>query len=65
MTGVNGLLVPVGDVDAVAAAIARILDGRGLRERLAARLARHRSSTSRSTRVYGRLEAILRDVAHG
>ena len=34
--GDNGLLVPVGDVDAIAGAVARLLGEDGLRERLAA-----------------------------
>ena len=62
--GENGLLVPAGDVDAVAAAIASILRDGALRARLAAG---SRASVERLSvpRVYGRLEAILSDVAHG
>ena len=62
--GENGLLVPAGDVDAVAAAIASILRDGALRARLTAG---SRASVERLSvpRVYGRLEAILSDVAHG
>ena len=62
--GVNGLLVPAGDVDAVAGAVARILREGGLRRRLAAG---SRASVEHLSAplVYRRLEAILNDVANG
>lgn len=62
--GVNGLLVPVGDVEAVAGAIDRILLEPGLRERL---VAGSRASIAELSvdRVYGRLEAVLEGVARG
>ena len=62
--GENGLLVPAGDVEAVTAAIASILQDGALHGRLAAG---SRASVERLSvpRVYGRLEAILSDVAHG
>lgn len=62
--GVNGLLVPVGDVDAIADAVARLLGEDGLRERLAAG---SRTSVEHLSvaRVYARLEAVLESVAHG
>ena len=63
--GVNGLLVPVGDVDAVAGAIARIVGESGLRSRLAAGARALGRAPLGASRVYGRLEAILGDVAHG
>ena len=33
-SGITGLLVPIGDVDALAAAISRLLDDQSLRQRL-------------------------------
>jgi len=60
--GVNGLLAPVGDIDAVASAIERIMTEPGLRDRLAAG---SRPSIARFSlpQVYGRLEAVLATVA--
>ncbi len=60
----NGLLVPIGDVDAVARALVRITSENDLRTRLAAASRASVESLS-ATRVYGRLEAILADVADG
>jgi glycosyltransferase involved in cell wall biosynthesis len=61
--GANGLLVPVGDVDAIAGAVARLLGEEGLRERLAAG---SRASVEHLSvaRVYTRLEAVLESVAN-
>jgi glycosyltransferase involved in cell wall biosynthesis len=60
--GTNGLLVPPNDPESLAAAIGRLLDDKGLRDRL-----RHgaRPSVERfaSERVYGRLESILQRAA--
>ena len=60
--GVNGLLVPAGAPDALAAALARVLDEPGLRDRLAAGA---RASVERLSRdaIYGRLERILLEAA--
>jgi len=60
--GVNGLLVPVGDIDAIAGAVARVVGEDGLRERLAAG-ARASVQHLSVARVYGRLEAVLESVA--
>jgi glycosyltransferase involved in cell wall biosynthesis len=60
--GVNGLLVPSGSVDALAAALARLVDEPGLRDRLAAG-ARDSVAELDRERVYGRLEAILAEAA--
>ena len=57
--GENGLLVPAGDGDALAAAIRRLLDEPGLRERLAAAAAPSVEHLRPET-LYARLEAILR-----
>jgi glycosyltransferase involved in cell wall biosynthesis len=62
--GANGLLVPVGDVDAVAGALARMLGESGLRERLVAG-ARPSVEHLSVARIYARLEAALEDVANG
>jgi glycosyltransferase involved in cell wall biosynthesis len=56
--GENGLLVPPGRPDALAGAIARLLDEPGLRERLAAG-ARPSVEPLARERVYGELERIL------
>jgi glycogen(starch) synthase len=62
--GGNGLLVPPGSSDAVAAALTRVLEETGLRARLAAAA---RPSVARLSieDVYGRLEQILAGVARG
>jgi glycosyltransferase involved in cell wall biosynthesis len=62
--GVNGLLVPVGDVDAVADAMNRIMLEPGLRNRLAA-ASRTSVAELSVARVYGQLESVLDRVAHG
>ncbi len=56
--GDNGLLVPAGDVDALAGAIARLLGDDELRARLAAAAAPSVGGYSRDT-VYGRLLQVL------
>jgi glycosyltransferase involved in cell wall biosynthesis len=61
---VNGLLVPVGDAGAVAAAMARILREDGLRARLAAAAPGSVADLS-VERVYGRLAAVLEEAARG
>jgi glycosyltransferase involved in cell wall biosynthesis len=60
--GENGLLVPVGDVDALAAAMRRFLDDDALRGRLqvAARQSVERFSPNE---VFGELESVLKRVA--
>ena len=60
--GENGLLVPAGDADALAAAIRRLIDEPGLRERLAAAAAPSVEHLRPET-LYARLEAILVEVA--
>ena len=60
--GQNGLLVPAGDHGALAAAIRRLIDEPGLRERLAVAAAPSVEHL-RSAVLYARLEAILREVA--
>ena len=60
--GVNGLLVPVGDVDAVTGALTRILHEEGLRAQLACE-ARASVDHLSVPAVYGQLEQILRRVA--
>jgi glycosyltransferase involved in cell wall biosynthesis len=60
--GVNGLLVPSGSVDALAAALARLVDEPELRDRLAAG-ARESVAELGRDRVYGRLEAVLAEAA--
>ena len=60
--GENGLLVPAGDHDALAAAIRRLIGEPGLRERLAAAAAPSVEHL-RPEVLYARLEAILREVA--
>jgi len=62
--GTNGLLVPVGDVDAVAGAINRIMLEPGLRDRLAA-ASRASIAELSVARVYGQLATVLNRVAHG
>jgi len=60
--GENGLLVPVGDPEALAAAIRRLVGEPGLRERLAAAAAPSVDHL-RPDVLYPRLEAILQEVA--
>ena len=60
--GENGLLVPPGSADELAGALRRVVDEPGLRGRLAAGRAPSVEPLSRE-RVYGRLEAILVEVA--
>ncbi len=60
--GVNGLLVPPGDPQALARAIRRLYGEPGLRDRLAAR-ARASVAHHSAEAVYGRIEALLREVA--
>jgi glycosyltransferase involved in cell wall biosynthesis len=60
--GVNGLLVPAGDPEALAAAIGRYFADDELRDRLRANAARSVEPLARG-RVYGRLEQILAEAA--
>jgi glycosyltransferase involved in cell wall biosynthesis len=60
--GVNGLLVPAGDVERLAEAIERLTGDPELRERLAAASAAS-VERLRPERVYGRLEEILVEAA--
>ena len=60
--GENGLLVSAGDHDALAAAIRRLIDEPGFRERLAAAAAPSVEHLRQEV-LYARLEAILREVA--
>lgn len=60
--GENGLLVPPGRPEELAAAIRRLLEEPGLRERLAAG-ARPSVEAISSEAVYGRLEALLVEAA--
>jgi glycosyltransferase involved in cell wall biosynthesis len=60
--GENGLLVPPGDPDALAAALRRLLDEPGLRDRLAGAAAASVAGLSRDA-VYGRLEELLAGAA--
>ena len=60
--GRNGLLVEVGDTDALAGAVRRYFADDGLRARLRAEAAPSVAAYA-PERVYGRLEAILRDAA--
>ena len=62
--GLNGLLVPVGDSEAVAAAMARLLHEDGLRQRLATPASGSVAELS-VERVYGRLTALLEEAARG
>jgi glycosyltransferase involved in cell wall biosynthesis len=62
--GENGLLVPPGDEDALAAAMARLLDDDDLRARLASG-ARERIQQFTATAVVERLEAVYARVAPG
>ena len=56
--GENGLLVPPGDPESLAAAVRRILEEPGLRDRLAA-AAKPSVEALSSDVVYGKLEALL------
>ncbi|MEX0673989.1 MAG: glycosyltransferase family 4 protein [Gaiellaceae bacterium] len=60
--GENGLLVPPGDVDALADALSRVATDRALRDRLAA-AARPSVAELSGERVYGRIEELLREAA--
>jgi glycosyltransferase involved in cell wall biosynthesis len=60
--GENGLLVPPGRPDELAAAMRRVLEERGLRDRLAA-AAKPSVEAISSDAVYGRLEALLVEAA--
>jgi len=60
--GENGLLVGMGGVDALAAAIDRVVSESGLRERLAAAAAQSVEHL-RPERIYAQLEEILREAA--
>jgi glycosyltransferase involved in cell wall biosynthesis len=62
--GENGLLVPPGDADELAAAMARLLDDDDLRSRLASG-ARERIQRFTATAVAKRLEAVYARVAPG
>jgi glycosyltransferase involved in cell wall biosynthesis len=59
--GVNGLLVPAGDTDALAGAVRRYFSDAGLRERLRARAAASVDAYS-PERLFGELEATLARV---
>jgi glycosyltransferase involved in cell wall biosynthesis len=60
--GENGLLVPAGDVDALAGAIRAVVEDEGLRMRLASQAAASVEELS-PQRVYARLAEILREAA--
>jgi len=60
--GENGLLVAPGRTEALAAAMRRLLEEQGLRERLAAG-AKPSVAAISSEAVYGRLEGLLEDAA--
>jgi 2-deoxystreptamine N-acetyl-D-glucosaminyltransferase/2-deoxystreptamine glucosyltransferase len=60
--GENGLLVPPGQPDQLAAALRRLLEEPGLRERLAA-AAKPSVEAISSEAIYGRLEALLVEAA--
>jgi glycosyltransferase involved in cell wall biosynthesis len=60
--GENGLLVPPGRPDELAAALRRVLEEDGLRDRLAA-AAKPSVAAISSEAIYGRLEALLAEAA--
>ena len=60
--GENGLLVPPGRPDELAAALRRVLEEDGLRDRLAA-AAKPSVAAISSDAIYGRLEALLAEAA--
>jgi glycosyltransferase involved in cell wall biosynthesis len=60
--GENGLLVPLGDPEILAAALRRILQEPGLRDRLAA-AAKSSVEALSSAIVYGKLELLLSQAA--
>jgi glycosyltransferase involved in cell wall biosynthesis len=60
--GVNGLLVPAGDTDALAAAVRRYFGDAALRERLRGQATESVANYS-AERVFSRLEDVLRSVA--
>jgi glycosyltransferase involved in cell wall biosynthesis len=60
--GVNGLLVPPGRPDELAAAMRRVLEEPGLRDRLAA-AAKPSVEAISSDAIYGRLEELLAEAA--
>ena len=60
--GENGLLVPPGGPEELAAAMRRVLEEPGLRERLAA-AAKPSVEAISSEAIYGRLEALLAEAA--
>jgi glycosyltransferase involved in cell wall biosynthesis len=60
--GVNGLLVPAGDTEALASAVRRYFADEALRERLRARAAESVADYS-AERVFAQLEDVLRSVA--
>jgi glycosyltransferase involved in cell wall biosynthesis len=59
--GVEALLVPPGEPEALAAAVGRLLGDAGERRRLG-RAARERAATLNEVEVYGRLDALYREV---
>jgi glycosyltransferase involved in cell wall biosynthesis len=60
--GENGLLVPAGSAEALAAALARLVAESGLRDGLAAR-ARPSVAHLRADRIYGQIEQLLSEAA--
>lgn len=62
--GTSGLLVPAGDVDALEAAMRRLVDDPALRERLGA-AARERAGRFTASRSIPQIEGLLREVVGG